>query len=208
MRKLILILLLMCVIITLPHIGRAKNLEDVLIKRASFLSDLQTKWDKDLDYPRDKPTTSQIYNRINSIIKYSKLYNDLDPELYWEDVAIDVFAIMAHETGFINYLGLNGGNLLDKGESFGTGSMQWKTAEHLLKELPQEYNKWKLQSNTSFQIKLVVYNYYQKYNHFGDRKLAIVSYNQGYSVSTNTQRYERYFFQVNGRVHYIKNNLL
>jgi len=203
MRNVLLIMLLICVIIViLPSKVEGKSLQDVLVNRASFLSKLQVRWDRALESPQHRPTEGQIVNRVSSIMKYAKEFNHMAPELYWRDTVLDIYAIMAVETGFVNY------RSLDKGDSFGTGSMQWETAKELLEGLSEAYARWELGSDTKLQIKLVVYNYYKKYNHFNSRELAIVSYNQGFSVDAETQRYEHYFFQVNGRVEYIKNNLL
>ena len=204
MRKIIFIFILIFVIMVItPSPTSAKTMWDFLSDRMVQMNDIQVRWDQDLTHPRDLATMEQLHNRLNSIIVHAQELNYIYPDAYWRNVALDIYGIIEHETGFVNY------RSLDAGLSFGVGSMKWSTAYETMGYLGEHYSDTSLRDNTDVQIRLTTAYYYRKLLKYkGDSHAAIISYNRGYNVDTSIQRHERYFFSVYGRVEYIKRMIL
>ena len=196
--KIIIILLIMI----LPKMGLAY--EDALTERALFINNLHVRHHSRLNYPEDSIGYQEAQNRVKSILRYSKELNNMYPDADPKDVALNLFFIIEWETAFINY-GVEHEDL-DNGNSFGMISMKKSTAEEIIDNLSLED---RYMYDTDLQAKLATYYYYRALSHFGgEHRMAILSYNRGFNIRDDLQRYENYYFQVIGRRQYFEENYL
>jgi len=148
---------------------------DMYIERAEERNEQQVIHDDSLNYPYDL-AGDEIEKRVNKVWYEVKKQNNT--KVKNEDIFIDIYAIIEHETRWVNY------RYLDEGRGFGIGSMLYSTAQSLIDE--PEYI---LQSDVGLQIKLTVKYYMKLLNHFSSRDFAIIGYNRGYEFELYPSSY-------------------
>lgn len=171
------------------------SLNEFMTERVLEINELRIKNDSKLD-SNDRLKYKEAYHRVNSIIYYSKRFNDMY-FIHPGRVAKDLFAIPSYETSWVNY------KKLDNGLSFGWISMRYDTAKWIADKNNWKYNKDRLLNNPYEQGKYLVWYYYYALDKFnGDRYKAIISYNVGLSRNLRDKRWRSYFFNVYGRIKY------
>lgn len=171
------------------------QLQHKMIERAKYYNKLHVKWSRKLNR-NDIATDEQIYDRINSLMYWTDKYYDNSYGYSETDILLTLYSMIELESGWVNY------ESLDRGRSFGIGSMRWKTAKIVADMLGEEYNQYKLSRNTHKQIQYIVYWFYYLLSRDKNIDKAIVSYNQGRSYGE--QRIEEYYFKVKGRKEYFE----
>jgi len=144
----------------------------------------------------DLASDKEIRNRVHLIIDKSHKYNYMYPNIDYKRVALDYFAIVEHETAFINYQNL------DNGLSGGIISMQFATAKIISRNMDMYYNKTKFINDMEYQISLGIIHYYDLLREFdGNRRDAWTAYNTGRNWKIDNHWLD-YTFQVGGRIDY------
>lgn len=175
-------------------------LRDYMIRRARFMNEKSVENKSNLNH-NDLATKEEIKNRVSLIIKKAEDFNYIYSDIDYKQVALDFFAIIEHETCFVNYAEL------DKGLSGGIISMRFSTAKEESDELDLEFNKNKFIEDIDYQITLGIYHYYRLIEKFeGDRRSAWTAYNTGSNFEMN-EHWLDYTFQIEGRINYYNEQL-
>jgi hypothetical protein len=152
----------------------------------------------------DKMTQKQAEDRANSIIKHANELNYMYPSIHPRRIAKDYFAIIEHETYFVNY------SSLDQGQSLGLVAITRRTAEAAAEYFGDQFDRnnnndvLKLVKDTDRQIKYGIWYYYNLLNRYydGDRLTALVGYNVGPGLKIDEPRFRNYYFNIRGRLNY------
>lgn len=210
-KKLVIIFIALVLVSTSTTFAMKKNtinentiddvtLRDYMIRRARFINKKSIENKIDLNYD-DLATEEEIENRVSLIIEKARDYNYIYPDINYQQVALDFFAIVEHESSFVNYAEL------DDGLSGGIISMRFSTAKEESKKLDLSYNKTKFIQNMDYQITLGIYHYYkliEKYD--GDRRNAWTAYNTGSNFKIK-EHWLDYTFQIEGKISYYEEQL-
>ena len=194
----VLVVIIVLVILSNPLVATTNN----LINYALYMNEREVIHSDRLNIS-NSIDRQQMENRVEAIKKYSKEYNYIYDSIDYEDVFIDLFSIIIHETRFVNY------GELDNGLSFGFISMRWGTAKEIAARYDIEYTYDYDFYDTEIQAKLITLYYYESLKFFdGDRDKSISSYNLGRYNIVNKYRGRNYFYIVNGIKNYVKDEIL
>lgn len=142
----------------------------------------------------DEMTFQQAEDRLGALLYWSnELSTQIHPRRMWKDLV----PLILTETNFVNYMSL------DQGRSFGWISIRKTTVNHINKYFGfEEYSYNEILNSDFLQGKYAAAKYEMNLRKLKSRDKAIVAYNRGMNGVTDGLRWEKYFFEIFGRIKY------